>query len=262
MAAAQATSAADRGRGRVPAVQQDRQEGQAQRLRRRYRQGAVQGDRRPSASSSSSPGTGSSRTWSRASTTSWSARCRSPPSGARRSTSPTPTTTLRPSSSARRTEPLAATPGRAEGAPDRACRKRRRTSSSWCGSWAARPRSSATRPCPRPQADLGAGKVDLVFGDALALSQGFLKTGQGQGIRLRRPRHGLRAAASASASARGSPSWWPASTAPSTQIKAEGTYDKIVDRIFRLSRRPTSRRSSRPSADVRGQRPQNGRRSC
>ena len=40
------------------------------------------------------------------------------------------------------------------------------------------------------------------------------------------------AAASASACARVSPSWWPTSTARSTQIKADGTYDKIASKYF------------------------------
>jgi lysine-arginine-ornithine-binding protein len=87
---------------------------------------------------------------------------------------------------------------------------------------------------PLAQADLTAGKVDVVFGDALALSEGFLKTakgkafafvgpdlvfGSGIGIGVRKGQadlvNGLNRALE--------------------QIRADGTYDKIASRYFSFS---------------------------
>ena len=87
---------------------------------------------------------------------------------------------------------------------------------------------------PNAQADLTAGKLDVVFGDALALSEGFLKTakgksyvfvgpdmvfGSGIGIGVRKGQPDLLANLNRALEA----------------IRADGTYDKIASQYFSFS---------------------------
>ena len=65
---------------------------------------------------------------------------------------------------------------------------------------------------PKAQAELTAGKVDVVFGDALALVGGLPEDRQGQGATFSSAPTWSSAAASESACARASPTWWPTST--------------------------------------------------
>ena len=65
---------------------------------------------------------------------------------------------------------------------------------------------------PKAQAELTAGNVDLVFGDALALSEGFLKTDKGKAFAFVGPDM-VFGSGIGSASARVSLSWSPTSTA-------------------------------------------------
>lgn len=91
---------------------------------------------------------------------------------------------------------------------------------------------------PKAQADLAAGKVDLVFGDALALWSGFLQTdkgknftfvgpdfifGAGIGIGVRKGQSDLVAQLNRALDA----------------IRADGTYDKIAGQYFAFPLLPT-----------------------
>ncbi len=84
---------------------------------------------------------------------------------------------------------------------------------------------------PKAQADLAAGKVDLVFGDALALWQGFLKTDKGKGYTFVGPDFifgsgigiGVR---------KGQTELITTLNRALDSIRADGTYDKIAGEYF------------------------------
>lgn len=84
---------------------------------------------------------------------------------------------------------------------------------------------------PKAQADLAAGKVDLVFADAVALLQGFLKTDQGKAFTFIGP--DLRVGNGIGIGVRKGQSDLVASLNRALErIRVDGTYDKIATKYF------------------------------
>ena len=87
---------------------------------------------------------------------------------------------------------------------------------------------------PKAQADLTAGKIDLVFADAIALSQGFLKTSQGKAFAFQGP--DLRIGSGIGIGVRkGHTDLVQRLNRALDEIRADGTYDKIALKYFDFS---------------------------
>lgn len=84
---------------------------------------------------------------------------------------------------------------------------------------------------PKAEADLAAGKVDLVFGDALALSQGFLKTEKGKPFAFVGPSMVFGSGIGIGVR-KGQPDLVASLNRALAQIKADGTYGKIAGEYF------------------------------
>ena len=84
---------------------------------------------------------------------------------------------------------------------------------------------------PKAQDGLKAGKVDLVFGDALALWQGFLKTDQGKGYVFVGP-DVVYGSGMGIGVRKGQPDLVASLNQALDQIRANGTYDKISSQYF------------------------------
>jgi arginine/ornithine transport system substrate-binding protein len=84
---------------------------------------------------------------------------------------------------------------------------------------------------PKAQADLAAGKVDLVFGDALALWQGFLQTDKGKGFAFVGPDF-IFGAGIGIGVRKGQTDLVTNLNRALDAIRADGTYDKIAGQYF------------------------------
>jgi arginine/ornithine transport system substrate-binding protein len=87
---------------------------------------------------------------------------------------------------------------------------------------------------PKAQSDLAAGKIDLVFADALALSQGFMKTDKGKAFAFLGP--DLRFGSGIGIGVRkGQPELVTRLNRALDQLRADGSYDGIASKYFEFS---------------------------
>jgi hypothetical protein len=87
---------------------------------------------------------------------------------------------------------------------------------------------------PKAEADMLAGKVDFVFGDAMALSQGFLKTDKGKAFAFVGP--DIRIGSGIGIGVRkGQPDLVANLNRALSAIHSDGTYDKIAAKYFDFS---------------------------
>ena len=84
---------------------------------------------------------------------------------------------------------------------------------------------------PKAQAELTAGNLDLVFGDALALSEGFLKTDKGKAFAFVGPDMVFGSGIGVGVR-KGQPELVTNLNRALEQIKADGTYGKIASQYF------------------------------
>src|SRR5262249_51776239 len=84
---------------------------------------------------------------------------------------------------------------------------------------------------PSAQADLTSGKVELVFGDALALSQGFLNTDKGKDYAFTGPNMIFGSGIGVGVR-KGQPQLVASLNEAIDAIRADGTYDQIAARYF------------------------------
>ena len=87
---------------------------------------------------------------------------------------------------------------------------------------------------PKAQADLTAGKVDVVFGDALALSEGFLKTDKGKSYAFVGPDMVFGSGIGIGVR-KGQAELVRDLNQALEQIRADGTYEKIAREYFAFS---------------------------
>ena len=87
---------------------------------------------------------------------------------------------------------------------------------------------------PKAQADLTAGKVDVVFGDALALSEGFLKTDKGKSFAFVGPDMVFGSGIGIGVR-KGQADLVSDLNRALDQIRADGTYNKIAAQYFSFS---------------------------
>ena len=87
---------------------------------------------------------------------------------------------------------------------------------------------------PKAESDMLAGKVDFVFGDAMALSQGFLKTDKGKAFAFVGP--DIRIGSGIGIGVRkGQPDLVANLNRALSAIHSDGTYDKIAAKYFDFS---------------------------
>ena len=84
---------------------------------------------------------------------------------------------------------------------------------------------------PKAQAELTGSNVDLVFGDALALSEGFLKTDKGKAFAFVGPDMVFGSGIGIGVR-KGQPELVTNLNRALEQIKADGTYNKIASQYF------------------------------
>jgi arginine/ornithine transport system substrate-binding protein len=87
---------------------------------------------------------------------------------------------------------------------------------------------------PKAQGDLTAGKLDLVFGDALALSEGFLKTDKGKQFAFMGPDMVFGSGIGIGVR-KGQPELVNSLNRALDAIRANGSYDKIASQYFTFS---------------------------